>query len=158
MLYFLWNLADRKIETVDFSMLPIMQNSEIFRTQEMHATIAVTLKNYWASVSESTSHRWCPWSRWLFCDQVIVVSCVLGLERVLLGYALSHWIFFFFLTEFDLSGMWAESVMRSRMGSEGGGHTADSRGWRCRETGSIDTALLNLARPKATSTVNILAF
>lgn len=40
---------------VDFFTSPIMQNSEIFRTQETHATSTVTLKNFQADVSEFIS-------------------------------------------------------------------------------------------------------
>ena len=57
MLYVLdlpWNLADKK--NVDFSTLPIMQNSEICSTQEAHVTSTVTLKRLQADVSESVSH------------------------------------------------------------------------------------------------------
>lgn len=46
-----------KKENVDFSMLPIMQNSEIFRAQETHAISTMTLNFFFqADVSESISH------------------------------------------------------------------------------------------------------
>lgn len=49
-----WNLADKK-KNVDFSMLPIVQNLEVFRTQETHATNS-DLNYFQTDTSESVSH------------------------------------------------------------------------------------------------------
>lgn len=49
-----WNLADKK-KNVDFSTLPIVQNSEVFRTQETHATNTVTL-NIFRQIYQNPFH------------------------------------------------------------------------------------------------------